>query len=167
MNRRRIALIAAAFMLPALLALTYLGRTYVTVIGFSPFGATQSTTYRENDNGDTYEYYTCTGSPCTITRLCGGCHVNGEDKSKEVYTVAQHLKLYYPKFATTLSEGQKLSLNESGAYLTSEGGLFKAYYKAGALAMVASTGSLLLRDGSGLPGFLYVPLKPTLYPPPR
>jgi hypothetical protein len=166
MNQRRITLAVVALMLPAL-AMTPLGRTTVHLVLFWD-GYVQEATYTyDNDNGDSDEYWVCPPGSMYCTRFCGVCHINGEDKSKEKYTVERHKQSYFPRFATTLSEGQKLSWNQSGGYLTSEGGSLKAYFKEGVLGMVAPTGSQLLKDRSGTPFLLRMPTKPSLLAPTR
>lgn len=166
MRKPSIAVLIVACMLPVVLAMTYLGTTTYRIYFIDAnLNATLSGTVTEpNDNGDIGVGYLCWTDAC---RFCAMCHINGQNRSKQVETSARHQQNYYPRAALMLSEAQRFSWGEGGGYLTSRAGRIEYRRKDGTLSLAAPAGSLILKDAAGKPFVLWMPGDPTLHPKAR
>jgi hypothetical protein len=173
MSRSRSAVITVACMLPLFLALGIMGtvtyREYWTDADGNLVFYGDTHTYTTDTDGDFTFGVICNdafASYCGGT-ICAACHTGGEDTQKESYTVDKHRQGYFPRFALSLSEGQKLSWGQRGGYLTSRRGQLEYYLKDGTLNAITPPGSLILKDRSSRPFILHMPGVPTLKPPSR
>lgn len=170
MIRPRVALITVACMLPVLVALTHLGRTRIDTWMTQADGSIVflGSTEVPNDNGDGVENWLCSGIIAPgCGRWCGACHINGEDKSNQVYTVARHEQRYFPAATMKLSEGEALSWATGGGQLLMHSGQIDYVLKDGTVYLKAPVGSMVLKDRRGTPFLLRMPGKPTFKPSSR
>jgi nitrate reductase NapE component len=162
----RIAFITLACALPVVLALASLGSTRFVI--WLPETNEVVTVNTPSDNGGGVQYWVCSiNLPNCVQLRCIACHTAGQDRSKEVYTVANHEKVYYPRITVIPAAGQRLSWGDDGGYLVSNAGRFEYFRKDGSLSLIAPTGSSLLKDAAGKPFLLWMPGEPTLHPKPR
>lgn len=161
MIRLRIA-VAALLFLPAILGAAWMmgetrTRTYWITSNGVTYGGTMVTS---NDNGNEYKSQICKVSCGQID--CSVCHTSGRDRTKETYTVANHNKIYYPKFAVVPKEGYRLPWGSYGGHVIYKNAQYGYLLKDGKLNMVAPAGTLLLRDRAGVPFMFLLPSDPTI-----
>jgi hypothetical protein len=168
-QRRRTTLIAAVFVIPVLLlAFMYTGRTRINLYDISSDGTVRraiSIVVEDNSTIDSEHYLLCPdgAGSCTVV-TCRFCHMNGEDRSKQIYTVDQHERTYYQRAALVPAAGQKVAFGTAGGYLTSSDGRLVYYLRDGRANLFAPDGSRLLKDRNGNPILLYMPGVPTIRP---
>src|SRR5687768_7787883 len=119
MTRHRISLIAVAFMLPVLLGMTYLAKTTVVFLLVGSSGSVEESVRYTYDDGcflceDRTIGFMCGAGSGSCQRLCAECHTNGEDRTKQVYTIEKHEKTYFPRAAVLYTSGQKLLTDPTG-----------------------------------------------------
>lgn len=154
--------VAALLFLPALLGAAWvMGETrtrqyWITSNGVT-YGGTQVVS---NDNGNETKAVICKVTCGAID--CSVCHTSGRDRTKESYTVANHNKIYYPKFAVVPKEGYRLSWGSYGGHVIYKNGQYAYLLKDGKLNMTAPAGTLFLRDRSGVPFMFLLPSDPTI-----
>jgi hypothetical protein len=144
-------------LVPIVLAGTNYDRFYNITDHGVEYGGTRTS---ENDNGDRTLSFVCKKRCGQID--CSVCHTNGTDRSKEIYTVSKHEKIYFPRFAVTVREGYRLSWGSYGGYLVFKNNQFAYLSKDGRLKMIAPSESLLLKDRTGLPFLLFMSTDPIL-----
>jgi hypothetical protein len=166
MTRPRITVIAVVLLLPLVLGLSALGFTSYDIFIIQPDGSmTREAGWSfPNDNGDLAYGWVC--APVTgCQTLCGTCHTNREDRSKQVYTVEKHAKTYFPRAAVLYTSGQRLMSDPAGGYLSAGAdGQLKYLRKDGTVELIAPRGSMLLKEPSGQTFGLWMPTVPTLRP---
>lgn len=166
MRWTRLVIVVVMAMLPVLLALGYLGKLTIRVYLTDSQGRARYAYTFEGETGSSTDYSWGTVCNATYTScdICASCHDSGRDRQKEVFTVEQHLKTYFPRMTLTIPEGQKLPWGPAGGYLSVRSGKLEYFLKDGTLDMLTPAGTTILKDGSGRPFLLHMPGEPTLSP---